>query len=122
MWSYKQSTGEVFDTTGAPLAVGYSGAKPDGYNNPSMQNVANVGPTPRGQYAMLEPRNDPKTGEYSIPLVPAPENEMFGRSDFLVHGDSIESPGNASEGCIVLPLSARVCMWTSGDHDLEVVE
>jgi len=26
---------------------------------------------------------------------------MFGRSNFLIHGDSVVHPGTASEGCII---------------------
>jgi hypothetical protein len=46
---------------------------------------------------------------------------MFGRSEFLCHGDSIEHPGDASEGCIIQLRDVRRQMWESPDHTLEVV-
>jgi hypothetical protein len=45
-----------------------------------------------------------------------------GRTRFLIHGDSIRHPGNASEGCIVLDRAARQAIATSGDNDIEVVQ
>ena len=60
-------------------------------------------------------------GPYVLPLTPDPENLMYGRDGFLIHGDSITNPGSASEGCIILPRSARTMIAASGDNRLEVV-
>ena len=49
-----------------------------------------------------------------MPLIPSPTNEMFGRSEFLIHGDSLEHPGAASEGCIILPRFTVAYMGVSG--------
>jgi hypothetical protein len=46
---------------------------------------------------------------------------MFGRSGFLIHGDSIIRPGTASRGCIILAREIREQIAASGDADLEVV-
>ena len=42
-----------------------------------------------------------KLGAFAIPLRAAIDNRMFGRNGFYCHGDSIEHPGDASDGCIV---------------------
>lgn len=87
-------------------AVGYAG-RCDGKNNPDMCDVPDVGPLPPGRYTIGKPIDHPKLGPMSFPLEPAQTNEMFDRSAFYIHGDSIEHPGEASEGCIVLPPGAR---------------
>lgn len=48
-----------------------------------------------------------------MPLTPAPGNTMYGRTDFWIHGDSIEHPGLASLGCLCLPHAARVLIAAS---------
>ena len=45
-----------------------------------------------------------------------------GRTNFLIHGDSTNHPGDASEGCIVLSRTIRQAIAVSGDTDLEVVQ
>lgn len=102
------------------LATGYSGAM--GYkNDPAMQHIENKGPIPCGRYTIGAPRNTTTHGPYVLPLTPDENNVMFGRSEFRIHGDSIERPGFASEGCIILPKFARERIWESGDRDLQVV-
>lgn len=49
-------------------------------------------------------------------------HNAHGRTAFLIHGDSRTNPGNASEGCIVLPPAVRIRIAQSGDTTLEVVE
>jgi hypothetical protein len=46
---------------------------------------------------------------------------MFGRSGFLVHGDSRAHEGGASEGCIVIDRLTRMAMSFDSDKTLEVV-
>ena len=53
-------------------------------------------------------------------LWPDAANQMFGRGDFLLHGDSIEHPGCASKGCIIMPRDVRQQVWQSGDRELQV--
>jgi hypothetical protein len=124
MWTYKQSTGEMAHN-GTPVATGYSG----GYNGqtkyknaPQFEDVPDLGPLPRGSYTIGPPQNNPKLGPFAMPLTPAPTNEMFGRSAFFIHGDSLISPGNASEGCIIMPRAVREQIHASGDNQLTVVE
>jgi hypothetical protein len=54
-------------------------------------------------------------------LTPVGHN-AHGRTHFLIHGDSITDPGNASQGCIVLRKKLREAIAVSGDTVIEVVE
>ena len=121
MWIYCQSTGGIYhDNLRAPLAYGYSG-KGIAKNRPECQNLHNEGPIPVGVYQMQEPVNTMEHGPYVIWLTPGSANEMEGRSDFGIHGDSFTHPGAASEGCIIAPRFLRERMWESEDHLLTVV-
>lgn len=120
MWTYDQASGTLTTPDGSPLCQGYSGAG-EGKNNPAMQNVHDVGPIPQGTYWIEAPFNSPAHGPFAMPLNPSPSNEMFGRSGFLMHGDSLEHPGCASEGCIIMPPEVRHTVYSSGDLQLKVV-
>lgn len=118
-WLYEQETGQL-SQNGADVAIGYSGAG-NGKNNPTMQAVPRIGPIPEGWYTIHEPNDTETHGPYVLGLVPDERNEMFGRSGFLIHGDSVSKPGTASLGCIIIPRKFREQIWDSGDHRLEVV-
>lgn len=119
-WTYAQKTGEL-QQDGEHVAIGYSGAA-EGKNNPDMQNVANVGPIPRGEWTISGPPMQTRDhGPYVLRLQPEAETETHGRSGFLMHGDSKAHPGTASHGCIIVPRAIREQVWESGDRDLEVV-
>ncbi len=119
-WTYSQKTG-LLSQDDHEVARGYSG-NAEGKNNSAMQDVHNVGPIPQGDWTITGPPVDTKThGPYVLKLSPNPETETFGRSGFLMHGDSKEHPGTASQGCIVVPRTAREKVWTSGDRDLKVI-
>lgn len=120
MWNYQQSTGKLSDLTGALVGIGYSGHE-SGKNNPAMQSHRGLGPIPCGVYIVGLPFDSPEHGPYCLRLTPQPENEMFGRSGFLMHGDSIVHPGMASLGCIIQLHATRQRVWESGDHLLEVI-
>jgi len=99
---YHQRSGEL-DINGTTVAdPGYAGAKAC-RNNPEMEHVRNCGPLPRGTYMMED------AGHYitqaAIRLRPSPENEMYGRSGFYIHGDNKDS--TASKGCIILERKIR---------------
>ena len=122
MFTYSQSTGQLKNAEYEDeiLGVGYSG-NGAGKNNPAMQNVKDVGPIPQGLYVFGEPTTE--KGPLTIPLEPDLESgqNMFGRSGFLIHGDSLEHPGEASEGCIVLGPEVRDMIATAGDFVLKVI-
>lgn len=121
MWTYRQRTGELLDKDLKLVANGYSGFG-DGENRPEMENHPDLGPIPRGIYTVGVPHDTDSHGPFVMSLTPAPANEMFGRSGFLCHGDSVSHPGSASHGCIIFPRVIREQIWNSGDHRLEVVE
>ena len=119
-WTYAQKTGELQQDS-QKVATGYSGAG-EGKNNPEMQSVPNVGPIPQGAWTIAgPPANTMEHGPYVLRLTPAENTDTFGRSGFLIHGDSKINPGCASHGCIILSRPVREQVWQSGDTDLEVV-
>lgn len=120
MWLYEQSTGKLSSTESAFIAFGYSGADA-GKNNPTMQSVRDLGPIPQGIYAIGAPFDSIDHGPFAMRLAPDAANEMFGRSGFLMHGDSREHPGCASRGCIILSRDARKTVAASGDRELHVL-
>jgi hypothetical protein len=120
MWTFEQGSGELL-RGGVCVAHGYAGFG-DGKGNPEKQDVRNVGPIPRG-FWRIQSLTEGQTvhGPYVMRLVPEHGTEVFGRSGFLIHGDSIKNPGTASHGCIILARVAREMVWKSGDRRLEVV-
>lgn len=119
MIRYKISTGEL-TRDGVPLGAGYSG-QPECKNDPGKCGVHDHGPIPPGFYTIGEPHDSSTHGPYVLPLTPHRDNEMHGRSGFLIHGDSVAHPGTASQGCIILPRAVRETVHRLADPDLEVV-
>jgi hypothetical protein len=113
---YEQATGRMLIKENAKydtLAVGYSGSlSKNGKNDPSKQCEKGVGPIPRGRYTIGAP--EPGPSPYSLRLTPDPSNDMCGRSGFLIHGDSIAHPGDASDGCIILSRAEREAIVKTG--------
>lgn len=118
MWIWKQKTGILLHDEEV-AGSGYSGTGL-GKNNPSWQHIKNTGPIPQGLYNVGAASDTPTHGPHVLPLYPSPENNMFGRSEFLIHGDSKEHPGTASRGCIILPRFVRELISESGDLQLTV--
>jgi hypothetical protein len=120
MWTYAQKTGAL-QQDGKAVGQGYSGAD-SGKNNPAMQAIHDVGPIPQGDWTISgPPKNTPEHGPFVLTLQPAAGTQTFGRTGFLMHGDSIKAPGTASKGCIIMARDVREQVWNSGDRDLEVV-
>lgn len=121
MWTYQQVDG-LLSHNGEKIYHGYSGFA-EGKNNPAMQNVANMGPLPCGSYTIGAARDlqGGPHGPFVLPLTPSPNNQMFGRAGFLMHGDLINQPGAASHGCIILPRQIRQMIASSGDNHITVV-
>jgi hypothetical protein len=118
-WRYEQATGHL-SRDGIYFTRGYAGAR-EGKNNPAMQTVPNVGPLPVGRYAMTAIMDLSDKGPRCIRLVQI-EGPTFGRSGFLIHGDSMTHPGDASEGCIIVGgRTNRELIWGTKDRELEVV-
>jgi hypothetical protein len=118
-WVYQQSTGRL-TRDGVLVGVGYAGFGA-GQNNPAMQHVRDTGPLPRGVWRILPPQDPVRTlGPLALPLEPV-QGEMFGRDDFLIHGDSTARNRTASTGCIVIAMEVRRMIVESGDDALEVI-
>lgn len=122
-FTYSQTTGVMRRDSGWE-ANGYSGCG-QGLNNPAMESVADVGPLPRGTYTISKPFDHPTKGPIVMRLAQDATNEMHGRDGFLIHGDNKQMNHSASEGCIILPRTAREFIGRvvgSGDNRLTVVE
>lgn len=120
MNKYVQGTGRFEDANGNLVGFGEAG-QGAGLNNPDMQNAHNIGPLPVGFYKILAPYDHPKLGPITMNLEPFPENEMFGRKDFRIHGFAAKGP--SSEGCICQHKDARqrIVQIRLSDDLLEVV-
>ena len=119
-WTYVQKTGALLRNN-QPVGKGYSGFD-NGKNNPDLQAVQNIGPIPQGTWTIVGPPfNSAEHGPYVMRLTPDKNTHTFGRSGFMLHGDSIEAPGCGSRGCMIMPRTVRELVWQSGDTSLEVV-
>lgn len=121
-WEWRIAAGELWRLDDRPHleVTGYSGAR--GFrNDPRAITRIGEGPIPLGTYTIESPRDTDTHGPYVLPLTPDASNQMYGRSGFLMHGDSVSHPGTASKGCIILPRSTRELVWGSGDRVLTVV-
>lgn len=120
MWIWDQSQGALF-RDGKLVSKGYSG-KGRGKNNPALQGVVGVGPIPQGNWKITGKYNSARVGPYALVLEPENNSIALGRSAFRIHGDSVSRPGDASNGCIILPRKVRELIWSSGDFILKVIE
>lgn len=118
MWKYEQATGLLFHNE-TKVGKGYSGAVGH-VNDPASQEIPTKGPCPKGVYDIDPPHTSARTGPYVMNLIPRPENKMFGRYAFQIHGDSVSKPGTASNGCLIFARNIREQIWNSGDHVLTV--
>lgn len=120
MWQYHQKTGQIY-RNGVLQGFGYSGHDA-GKNKPEAEALRAVGPIPRGKW-LIEKWLDKHPSKGPIVAVLKPVgHDAHGRSGFLIHGDSIATPGAASLGCIILSRHLRELMMESGDKELEVTE
>jgi len=117
-WVYVQFNGHLY-RPGGSLACrsGYSGYG-FGKDNPAMEAVPNMGPIPVGLYSIGPPGNI--AGRQFAMRLEAIVSWITWRDGFLIHGDSRSHPGEASEGCIIVPLNVRVEIAASDDKELEV--
>ena len=104
---------------GVLIGRGYSG-QPQCKNDPAKCSAKDEGPIPPGSYTIGEPVDTATHGPFVLPLTPHPDNEMYGRSGFLIHGDSIKAPGTASHGCIVVSRTVRELVHECGERTLVV--
>lgn len=101
------------------LEKGYSGAG-IGKNNASMEAERSVGPIPRGLWVIGAPYHSRAVGPFALPLTPSGHNARE-RTAFVIHGDSIQNPGKASNGCMVFSRATREKIHEAGDLILKVI-
>ena len=106
------------------LASGLWAGNGHGKNNPEACSIKCVGPLPKGVYTLKAPVKHPRLGPYAIELIPHPDNKMYGRSDFWIHGASNDpkNRGQESMGCIIAPYDVRKAMWETGALQLWVTD
>lgn len=119
MWIFSQSSGDILHDDEL-IGCGYSGSG-SSKNCPADQAKHNLGPIPRGFYEIQPPRDTIEHGPYVLALLANQDNTMNGRGGMAIHGDSLQHPGTASQGCIILGRLIRQRIWESGDRDLHVV-
>jgi hypothetical protein len=122
-WTFEITTGKLFDDKMIYQSSGYSGGNcgknPEGKNNPADESLKDIGPIPEGLYRKGKLVPHSHLGVDAIELIPDPSNDMKGRSDLYMHGDTTP-PGNASEGCVIQPHPQRIA-WFNSDCPLSVV-
>lgn len=115
---YFQSTG-VMLLDSILVGTGYSG-RGARKNSPADEAEPNKGPIPRGLYTVGKAFTHPSLGPISMRLVPKGHTAL-GRTNFLIHGDSLRTPGDSSSGCIILPPTTRRVIAALGSVVMEVV-
>lgn len=122
-WQFQISTGVLTD--GQKRIECYSGLAGQWKDNPSDTSITDYGPIPVGHYVIGNAFDDPSHGPCVMRLTPEAGTDTFGRSGFLIHGDSKAHPGAASHGCIVTcgpdPRGDREYINASTDKELQVV-
>lgn len=123
---YSQSSGglslrpKTDDENPTRLGAGYAGHPPY-VNSPDAEALVARGPIPRGRYRVVGPFNHLRLGPCVFYLEPDPNNTMFGRSGFFIHGDNEYGNRTASHGCIVLRRTVRDAIHALGPSMLTVV-
>jgi hypothetical protein len=118
-----QTTEEMELCTNAYSGRGLAKNNPYAENhkgNPENQSF-NAGTIPRGEYKVSNPFDHDKFGFSVFRLTPIGNQEMYGRDGFLIHGDgSATRRGEVSQGCIIMPRSAREKIAEMKVHNLIV--
>ena len=110
MWVFNVKAGQLISPSGEHFTA-YSGHA-EGVNNPTLQNVKDVGPIPSGLWNIGELTDTAHHGPDARPLTPCPGTNTYGRSEFWCHGDEVKHPGQhlASLGCVIAAHNVRVQM------------
>jgi hypothetical protein len=102
----------------------YSGAFPEGFNDPTKCDQHDVGPIPCGFWRISGPPfNITEHGPYVLRLEPEAGTETYGRVGFLMHGKPMPPKDirSGSKGCICAGPDTRRRVYQSGDERLEVI-
>jgi RHS repeat-associated protein len=113
-WAQGSGVYSCYDYNGDYYASGkgYAGRGTD-KDSPGSQNIYKRGPLPRGCYKVAGIEDQPLgTGPYSLRLTPLFKNYTTNDNrdlySFLIHDDKTKDPGNASDGCPILPPQDRM--------------
>lgn len=110
MWIYEDRIGRLrtADSNGSKIeGMGLYSGFAQGKNDPLAEHLPGIGPIPQGFYLIGAVEEDEtRHGPVAIHLVPV-AGQIYGRSGFMVHGDSRSAPGAASHGCIIAPRPIR---------------
>ena len=104
----------------------YSGAWPEGFNDPTKVSNKDVGPLPAGlwRFGKLIAKH-PDLGPNVIPLIPVDVPNSYGRdmASFFMHGKPLPPADirSGSKGCICAQETTRLHVANSGDDGLTVV-
>lgn len=118
-WVYKVSAHTFYLDGVYKFNAEYSG-RPGLMNDSANECISDKGPIPRGTYTIGAAFYHHKTKAYTMRLTPFIENQMCGRDGFMIHGNSVAHPLDASDGCIILNLSERKIINDSTDKILVV--
>lgn len=119
-WIYEVKSKSFYLNEKFKFKARYAGA-PGYKDDTKYECVQNKGPLPRGKYRIVgKPFRHHKAGRFTLRLEPYASNNMCGRGGFLIHGDSTEHIGEASNGCIVANPGDRMAIWDSMDKELIV--
>lgn len=122
MFIYQQSTGRI-SHDGVDLGIGYAG-NGEWLNEPWAQNIKKHGPLPQGYYTIGPPHVHDHLGPITMALTPDPENEMYGRRDFFMHGVHENDHQDSSDGCIAANKVIRNTVGAqvlAGNNRLQVI-
>jgi RHS repeat-associated protein len=82
-----------------------------GLNNPSMQNIQNVGPITQGSFTFGREQDYVTARNHKLKnamiIKPLPGTYTFGRGGYMFHGDNAAANRSGSEGCIVTDKDTR---------------
>jgi len=127
MFTFEITTGNFRAPNSSLFGKGYSG-NGDGKNNPAWEAIKLHGPLPTGLYTAVKMiEHDPHLGWYAIHLKPDASTRIkiisYGRDpdSFYWHGDDIDHPGEASDGCLVSMRSMRLDFWGQEDHVIQCI-
>lgn len=128
MLVYQQKTGRILRRawsqwrTPIGTLIGEAGSGcGEGYNNPALDHVKDVGPIPCGLYGIGAFFDDPgKMGPMVARLIPI-GHDAKGRTGFAIHGRNANADlTDDSNGCIVADREIRNAIRNSGDNVLLV--
>lgn len=124
MWVFNISAGLILHNGLLLDSNVYSGAFPEGFNNPARQAERDIGPLPEGFWIVCGPPfEDTEHGKYILRLEPEKGTITYGRIGFLLHGKPLPPRDirTGSKGCICAGPDTRRRVYQSGDTKLQVI-